>query len=200
MNKVMKISKVLNTLSGIVRTMLRVAAVIIAVAVVILLFVSPDHEMWRNGTYTLGLGQFTLELISDGFIPPETTRLLMIGGLTFCIPLLLFSAKYLHIVQDILTPMSVGKPFNKNVSHSLRKLSLFTLIIGAINEVGNAVSVLVPISCFDPSILFNPEYVSGYTLGTVLNLNFLLPCAILYLISHVFRYGEALQQLSDETL
>ena len=36
MNKVMKISKVLNTLSGIVRTMLRVEAVIIAVAVEIL--------------------------------------------------------------------------------------------------------------------------------------------------------------------
>ena len=73
-------------------------------------------------------------------------------------------------------------------------------VIGVISEIGNAIAVLVPISCFDPSILFNPEYVSGYTLGTVLNLNFLLPCAILYLMSHVFRYGEELQQLSDETL
>ena len=200
MNKVMKISKGLNTFAGIARTMLKVAAIIIAVAVVILLFVSPHHEMWRNGTYTLGLGQFSLELIPDGFITPETIRLLMIGGLSFCIPLLLLSAKYLHIIQDILTPMSQGKPFDKSVSGSLRKLSFITLIIGTINEVGNAVSVLVPISCFDPSILFNPEYVSGYTLGTVLNLNFLLPCAVLYLMSHVFRYGEELQQLSDETL
>ena len=200
MNKVIKISKVLNTLSGIVRTMLRVAAVIIAVAVVILLFVSPDHEMWRNGTYTVGLGHVTLELIPDGAIPPEVTRLFTIGILSFCIPLLLFGGMCLRTIQDILKPMSEGKPFDKSVSSSLRKLSLFTLIIGAINEVGNAISVLVPISCFDPSILFNPEYVSGYTLGTVLNLNFLLPCAILYLISHVFRYGEELQQLSDETL
>lgn len=200
MNKVMKISKALNTIAGIGRTLLKVAAIIIAVSVVILMFVSPNHEMWRNGTYTLGLGQVTLELIPDGFITPETTRLLMIGGLSFCIPLLLFSAKYLHIIQDILIPMSQGKPFDKSVSGSLRRLSFITLIIGAINEVGNAVSVLVPISCFDPSILFNPEYVSGYTLGTVLNLNFLLPCAVLYLMSHVFRYGEELQQLSDETL
>ena len=200
MNKVMKISKAVNTIAGVVRTILKVAAIIISVAVVILIFVSPNHEMWRNGTYTLGLGQVTLELIPDEVISTETTRLLMISGLCFCIPLLLFSAKHLHIIQDILTPMSMGKPFDRSVSSSLRRLSVITLIIGVISEVGNAVSVLVPISCFDPSILFNSEYVSGYTLGTVLNLNFLLPCAVLYLMSHVFRYGEQLQQLSDETL
>ena len=200
MNKVMKISKTLNTIAGVIRTILKVAAIIIAVAVAILMFVSSEHEMWRNGTYTLGLGQVTLELVPDVSISTETTRLLMIGGLIFCIPLLLFSAKYLHIIQDILIPMSQGKPFDRSVSSSLRKLSFITLIIGVISEIGNAVAVLVPISCFDPSILFNPEYVSGYTLGTVLNLNFLLPCAILYLMSHVFRYGEELQQLSDETL
>ena len=200
MNKVMKISKTLNTIAGVVRTILKVAAIIIAVAVVILMFVSASHEMWRNGTYTLGLGQVTLDLVPDVSISTETTRLLMIGGLIFCIPLLLFSSKYLHIIQDILNPMSQGKPFDSSVSSSLRKLSFLTLIIGVISEIGNAVAVLVPISCFDPSILFNPEYVSGYTLGTVLNLNFLLPCAILYLMSHVFRYGEELQQLSDETL
>ena len=177
-----------------------IVPLIIIIFVVILLFVSPHHEMWRNGTYTLGLGQVTLELISNGVIPTETTRLLMICGLCFCIPLLLLSAKYLHIIQDILIPMSLGKPFDRNVSSSLLRLSIITLIIGIISEVGNAVSVLVPISCFDPSILFNSEYVSGYTLGTVLNLNFLLPCAVLYLMSHVFRYGEELQKLSDETL
>ena len=200
MNKVMKISKTLNTIAGVVRTILKVAAIIIAVAVVILMFVSASHEMWRNGTYTLGLGQVALDLVPDVSISTETTRLLMIGGLIFCIPLLLFSSKYLHIIQDILNPMSQGKPFDSSVSSSLRKLSFLTLIIGVISEIGNAVAVLVPISCFDPSILFNPKYVSGYTLGTVLNLNFLLPCAILYLMSHVFRYGEELQQLSDETL
>ena len=33
-----------------------------------------------------------------------------------------------------------------------------------------------------------------------MNMNFILLFAVLYLMSHVFRYGEQLQQLSDETL
>ena len=200
MNKVIKISKVLNTLSGIVRTMLRVAAVIIAVAVVILLFVSPDHEMWRNGTYTVGLGHVTLELIPDGAIPPEVTRLFTIGILSFCIPLLLFGGMCLRTIQDILKPMSEGKPFDKSVSSSLRKLSFITLIAGGIIEAGKIVLSAFMLHSINLDALFNPELVAGYTVDFVLDGNMILLFAVLYLMSHVFRYGEELQQLSDETL
>lgn len=200
MNKVMKISKVLNTLSGIVRTMLRVAAVIIAVAVVILLFVSPDHEMWRNGTCTVGLGHVMLELIPDGAIPPAATRLFTIGSLSFCIPLLLFGAMCLRTIQDILKPMSEGKPFDKSVSSSLRKLSFITLIAGGIIEAGKTVLSAFMLHSINLDALFNPELVAGYTVDFVLDGNMIVLFAVLYLMSHVFRYGEELQQLSDETL
>lgn len=200
MNKVMKISKGLNTFAGIARSLLKAAAIVIAVCVVILLFVSKHHDIWRNVGYTLQLGDVTLALIPDGMIPPEATRLLIMGGLIFCIPLLLFSARCIHIVQDILTPMSQGKPFDRSVSDSLHKLSFITLIVGGIAEAGDMALSALQLYSVKLDALFNPEFVAGYTVEQTMDMNFLLLFGVLFLMSHVFRYGEELQQLSDETL
>lgn len=200
MDKMMKISKNLNTFANVAKHLFRAAAIVIAVCVVILLFVSPHHEMWRNGTYSLELGHVTLELIPDGAIPAETTRLGVISGLIFCIPVLLFGVKCLAIVQDILTPMTQGQPFDVNVSRNLRKLSFIALAAGAILEIGKIGLSALHLSSIRLDALFNPELVAGYTVEHVFNMDFILLFAVLYLMSHVFRYGQELQQLSDETL
>ncbi len=200
MDKMMKISRNLNIFAKVAKEVTKAAAIVVAVCVVILLFVSAHHEMWRNGTYSLELGNVTLELIPDGAIPAEVTRRTVISGLIFCIPVLLFAAKCLAIVQDILTPMTEGKPFDKKVSQSLRKLSFLTLAAGALWETGSMVLSALRLGSIKLDALFNPELVAGCTVEHVLNTNFIFLFAVLYLMSHVFRYGEELQQLSDETL
>ena len=200
MNKVMKISKTLNTIAGVVRTILKVAAIIIAVAVVMLILFTTHNGIWQNVDYTLQLGDVTLSLISDSTIPPEATRLLILCGLIFSIPFLLLSAKCVHIVQDILNPMSQGKPFDRSVSDSLRKLSFIALIVGGIAEAGDMALSALQLYNVKLDTLFNPQTVSGYTVEHTLDTNFLILFGVLFLMSHVFRYGEELQQLSDETL
>lgn len=200
MSKIVKISRNLNTFAGVARTIFKIASGIIVVCAVILLFVSPHHDMWRNGQYSIELGQVTLDLIPDGAIPAEATRNRIIGGLIFCVPLFWLIAKCLGIVQDILGPMAQGKPFETNVSGSLRKLSFFVLIGGSIAEAGRLVLSVLQLGSIKLDTLFNPELVAGYTAEHVMNFNFIFLFATLYLMSHVFRYGEELQQLSDETL
>ena len=200
MEKMINISKNLNIFAKVAKEVTKAAAIVIAVCVVILLFISPHHEMWRNGTFSLELGNVTLELIPDGAIPAEVTRRTVITGLIFCIPVLLFGVKCLGIVQDILTPMTQGQPFDKKVSQSLRKLSFIVLIAGAIVELGAMVLSALRLGSIKLDALFNPDLVAGYTVEHVMNMNFIFLFAVLYLMSHVFRYGEALQQLSDETL
>lgn len=200
MEKMMKISKNLNTFANVAKHIFQSCAVVIAVCVVILLFVSPHHDMWQNGTYNLELGNVTLELIPDGAIPAEATRRTVITGLIFCIPVLLFTAKCLAIVQDILTPMTLGQPFDEKVSRSLRKLSFIVLAAGAIDELGGMALSALRLSSIRLDALFNPELVAGYTVEHVMNMDFILLFGALYLMSHVFRYGQELQQLSDETL
>ena len=200
MEKMMKISKNLNTLANVAKHLFQAAAIVIAVCVIILLFVSPHHDMWQDGTYSLELGNVTLELIPDGAIPAEVTRRTVIWGLIFCIPLFLLTARCLGIVQDILLPMSQGKPFAGSVAESLRKLSLFALIGGGITELGGLVLSALRLGSIKLDALFNPQLVAGYTVEHVMSMDFILLFAVLYLMSHVFRYGEQLQQLSDETL
>ena len=200
MEKMMKISKNLNIFANVAKHIFRVAAVIIALAAVILLFLSPHHPMWQNGTYSLTLGNVALELIPDGAIPAEATRSALIIGLVFCVPVLFFSAKCLAIIQDILTPMTQGKPFDTKVADSLKKLSFIVLAAGAVMEVGKVALSALLLNSIRLDALFNPELVAGYTVKHVLSMNFIFLFAVLYLMSHVFRYGEALQQLSDETL
>ena len=200
MDKIMKTSKNLNTFANVAKSLFQTAAIIIAVCVVILLFVSPHHHMWQNGTYNLELGNVTLELIPDGAIPAEATRRAVIAGLIFCIPVLLFAAKCLGMIQDILIPMTQGQPFDKKVSQSLRKLSFITLAAGALIEIGEIALSALRLNSIRMDALFNPELVAGYTVEHVMNMDFILLFAVLYLMSLVFRYGEELQQLSDETL
>lgn len=200
MEKMMKISKNLNIFANVAKHLFRVAAVIIALAAVILLFLSPHHPMWQNGTYSLTLGNVALELIPDGAIPAEATRSALIIGLVFCVPVLFFSAKCLAIIQDILTPMTQGKPFDTKVADSLKKLSFIVLAAGAVMEVGKVALSALLLNSIRLDALFNPELVAGYTVKHVLSMNFIFLFAVLYLMSHVFRYGEELQVLSDETL
>ena len=200
MQKVTKISKVLNTIIGICRIILKVAAIVSAVAVCILLFIPKHSDIWQSIGYTIQLGEVTLELIPDGMIAPESARLFSIGSVALSVLLFLFAAKWLHIVQGILTPMSQGKPFDRNVSTSLRKLSFITLIIGGIGEAVNMGFFALQLRNFNLDALFNPALVAGYTVEMKMDMNFLLIFGILLLLSHVFRYGEELQTLSDETL
>lgn len=200
MNKVMKISKILNIVIGIARTLLKVAAIITMVAIVILMFVSMRQDIWNNVGYTLQLGEVTLDLIPNGTITPITSRLLGIGSLVLSTILFFFGAKWLQIIQRILTPMAEGRPFDASVADNLRKLSFITLIVGGISQILNMVFFALQLNSINLGNLFNSEYVAGYTVENVMDTNFLIVFGVLFLMSHVFRYGEQLQRLSDETL
>ena len=96
--------------------------------------------------------------------------------------------------------MAQGQPFDKNVSVSLRKLSFITLAVGILLEIGKTVLSALILGSIKLDALFNPELVAGYTVEHVTGTGFILLFTVLYLMSHVFRYGKELQQLSDETL
>lgn len=200
MEKIKKISSSWHTIIGAIRGIFKAMAIVIAVCIVILLFVSPHHELWRNGTYTLELGHVTLDLIPDGAIPAEATRIRIIGGLILCIPLLLVTARCLAVVQNILRPMSEGRPFDRRVSDSFRKLSFYVLIGGFLAEAARMLTAALQLNSLKLSALFNPDLVSNFTVEIAMDTGFLFLFAALYLMSYVFRYGEQLQQISDETL
>ena len=96
----------------------------------------------------------------------------------------------IRVLLTVFRPMSLGKPFDATVSGAMKKLAYLVLLTGVVNLLGQAVT----------------EWVSWHTLpGTGLvshtyDVSFLVWFVVIRLFGYIFEYGEALQQLSDETL
>lgn len=122
--------------------------------------------------------------------------------------LILFALAVLFFIiyRGIRTTESICKitvnttPFDGNVSSYLVRLAGYVLLGGM---VWNGISVLRIINfqhTIDFQLLFNPAYVSKIDFRIHFSPGFLVVTALIYLLSHVFRYGQELQKLSDETL
>ena len=96
----------------------------------------------------------------------------------------------LHIFRRILRPMKEGQPFAETVSADMRRLGWLVLI------AGGALSL---IGLFNEQTITTPND-TLMVKTRQLDVTFLGVAAMLFLFSYIFRYGEELQRLSDETL
>lgn len=106
----------------------------------------------------------------------------------------ILSALYCYIIRVLLTvfrPMSQGKPFDATVSGALKKLACLVLVIGFVNILGQGITEWIGCRTLPNA---------GLTTLSSLDVSFLVWFVVIRLISYIFEYGEALQQLSDETL
>lgn len=106
----------------------------------------------------------------------------------------------LRILRSILTPMKEGRPFEGGISDRIRKLAWAILIGGAVVEIGSTFSAVLQLQAYDLSMITADPMVSSVSYDYSFSLWFVVTALILFFLSHIFRYGEALQQESDETL
>ena len=103
-------------------------------------------------------------------------------------------------IRQILQPMAEEKPFDSIVSTNLSKLAKLSIHLGILYNVIILAEQIIAVFVYDlPGLLISEKitHVSGMF---NVDLTFVVYWAILLLLSYVFRYGEDLQQLSDETL
>lgn len=106
----------------------------------------------------------------------------------------------LRVLRELLVPMKEGRPFAAGVSGKVRKLAWTVLIAGAITEAGRALSDVFQVRAYQVVQLVDGSAVASVSYNYSINLWFVVTALILLFLSYVFRYGEALQQESDETL
>jgi hypothetical protein len=103
----------------------------------------------------------------------------------------------IRIIRHILAPMKEGQPFSKGISHDFKKLGWFVIGYGIVYNVfdlfiKNLLAFrLLPVAGDGPVSVSIEHH---------LDPTFLIIAFILFLCSYIFRYGEELQQLSDETV
>ena len=103
-------------------------------------------------------------------------------------------------IREILQPMKEGKPFASIVSTNLKKLAKLSIVLGILFNIIVLAEQIVAVFLYDLPGLLLSEKISYVGSSFHVDLSFLIYWAILMLLSYVFRYGEELQQLSDETL
>lgn len=196
MDKIIKTSKTIRAILKVLFWVVAIVSVIILAAILAALFMKGDAPL--DGSFSIKLGNYSL-LLSQAYSSQQLTPLYC---MTFA-NVALFGALSCYIIRILLTifeTMSQGRPFSTTVSVALKKLAYAILIIGIIGLVLQIVTNLIFYNVFDVPSLFNADRVESCSISIPSDGSFIIWFFILRLVSHIFKYGEALQQLSDETL
>ena len=143
-----------------------------------------------------------LELTVAEAFAPDKWLILLQAAITLLVGCRLFydGRKGVGYIREILRPMKEEKPFDSVVSTNLKKLAALSIHLGIFYNIIILSEQIIAVFVYDlPSLLISEKitHVGGMF---QIDLTFLIYWAILLLLSYVFRYGEQLQQLSDETL
>lgn len=159
-----------------------------------------DPDMIGTGFGSFEVGFLKLE-IAEAFSPDKWMVLLQ-AAITLAISCrLLYDARRgVGYIRQILHPMTEEKPFDSIIGTNLKKLAKLSINLGILYNIILLVEQIMTIYVYDLPGLMLSEKITHVTEMFHVDLSFLIYWAILTLLSYVFRYGEQLQQLSDETL
>lgn len=108
--------------------------------------------------------------------------------------------KAVQTIESICTIAMDHTPFDVRVANHIKNLAKYILAGGIVFNTLEVCRVMYFKQIINFDLLFNTKYVTQINFGIRLHLSFLVVAALIYLLSYIFRYGQELQQLSDETL
>ena len=108
--------------------------------------------------------------------------------------------KAVQTIESICTITMNHTPFDVRVSNHMKNLAKYILVGGIVFNILEVCRIMQFKQTINFNLLFNTKYVTQINFDIRLHLSFLIFAALIYLLSYIFRYGQELQQLSDETL
>ena len=194
--KLDKVLEIAHIVLGAVAIACIVGVALIAAAYIFRL----DPDMIGTGYENFDIGFLELT-VAKGYAPDKWLVLLQ-AAITLLVScrLLYDGRRGVGYVREILRPMKEEKPFDSIVSTNLGKLARLSINLGILYNIIILSEQVMTVFVYDlPGLLISEKISHVGGLFTV-DLTFLVCWAVLLLLSYVFRYGEELQQLSDETL
>ena len=198
-NTAKKLDKVFE-IAYIVLGALAIACIVGVALIAVAYILKLDPGMIGTGYENFDIGFLELT-VADGFAPDKWLVLLQ-AAITLLVScrLMYEGRRGVGYIREILLPMKEEKPFDTIVSTNLKKLSRLSIVLGVLYNIIILSEQIMTVFVYDlPGLLISEKitHVSGMF---QVDLTFVVYWAILLLLSYVFRYGEELQQLSDETL
>ena len=159
-----------------------------------------DPSMIGTGYTSFDVGFLELE-VAEAYAPGKWLVLAQ-AAITLLVSCRLFydGRRGIGYVREILKPMIEEKPFASIVSTNLKKLAKLSIILGILVNIIILSEQIMTVFVYNLPELLISEKITHVAGMFKIDLSFLIYWAILTLLSYVFRYGESLQQLSDETV
>ena len=203
MKDLTKTAAILDRILQILSVCIKIAFVALLVGLALLvaafLFDLPP-QMVGTGYNRADLGFITLT-VSENYLPDHRILWGQAGMEIFLTLLCLIPAHFIaRSFRAILDPMKKGEPFHNSVSIHLRKISRYICSLGIGMNLVVIISNILLVKAYDLHLLLLSEKIPHVDFLFTFDFSFLFIAGILLLLSYVFRYGEELQQLSDETL
>lgn len=182
-------------------TAIAAIAALVGIAIILAAFVfhiSPDAI--GTGYSSIDIGFLTLN-IAPQYTPDKQAMLLVVAAeLVFAFVLALACRRFIDCLRRILSPMIQGEPFQAAASRNLTDLAKLSIVIGILVNAAVLTSQAMTVFALNLPELLISEKITHIQGSFTADFSFLVFSAVLFLLSYVFRYGEELQQLSDETL
>ena len=203
MNNLSDTAKKLDKVFEIVHIVLGALAIacIVGVALIGVAYILKwDPSMIGTGYENFDVG--FLELTVAENYAPDKWMILLQAAITLAVScrLLYDGRRGVGYIREILNPMKEEKPFDSIVSTNLKKLAKLSINLGIFYNIIILSEQVLAVFVYDLPGLLLSEKITHVGGMFHIDLTFLIYWAILLLLSYVFRYGEQLQQLSDETL
>lgn len=201
-----KLSKTASTLNKIFKVMeqvlfaLAIAAAVLTGLILLGRLLGWDPDTIATGYGSLDIGYLELQ-IADAYAPDKWTVLLQAAVmLVLSGGCCLIGRQMVRCISAILDPISNGQPFSDTVSVNLRKLAIYSIILGVAFNLFGIAELIFSTFAYDVTGLLLSEKITHVGIDYTIDISFLIVSGILLLLSYIFRYGAELQRLSDETL
>ncbi len=203
MNDLKKTASILDTVLKIASIAIKIVSVALLAGLGILaaaFLLDLDPHMVGTGYDQADLG-FVTFTVAESYLPDHRIIWSQAAHEMLLSLICMVPAHYsVKAIRNILSPMKNGEPFHNTVSTNLKKLANYTCSLGIGLNLQKILSDIAITKAYDlPSLLLS-EKISQVEFMFVFDFSFLAVYGILLLLSYIFRYGEQLQQLSDETI
>ena len=203
MKDLKKTASVLDRILKIVSVAIKIVSVALVVGLGILacaFLFDLDPHMVGTGYAHADL-DFVTFTVAENYLPDHRIIWCQVGMEMLLSLICMVPAHFsVKAIRNILAPMKNGEPFHNTVSTNLKKLANYICSLGIGLNLQKIISNILLVKAYDLHLLLLSEKVSHVEFMFVFDLSFLVVYGILLLLSYIFRYGEELQQLSDETL
>ena len=203
MKKLTSMARKIDVVFKIADVMLKIAfvACLVCIGIVVVgkVFDLPD-EMIGNVDQLLKFGPLMLH-IAEEHVPAFDSMLLQNALMCALAAVICFVVILcVKTIRAILAPMKEGRPFHSEISQNLRKLGWLGLGISLLGQALEAVSLLTVAATMKLETLLISDKITHVDINVGFDLGVLIVPAVFFLLAYVFKYGEQLQTLSDETV